>query len=380
MIEIIPIVDAKGLRRFVDFPTKLLGKDPSYVPPFRDQELESLDPARNPASEFCEWKLWMAYRDGKPVGRVCALLNHRYNETWKTNRMRFTRLDFIDDAEVVDALMAKVEDWAREKGVTQIHGPMGFCDLDHQGMLVDGFQHQNLMITIYSPAYYPKHMERLGYTKDVDWVESILPVPEHVDAKVEKVASYVLKRSGVKIITFPNAKALRKRVDEIFVLLDKAYAPLYGTVPLNKALQDMYVEQYFSMVDLRYCLALEDTQGNIVGFGLAMPGLEKAVRWSKGKIFPFGWAPLLWQMKHSDHLDLIFIAVDPAWQGRGLNAVMVQFVAKRAKEAGMRYAETGPNLEENEKILNTWGHIEGVVTHKRRRCYIKTLEPAAAQV
>lgn len=375
MVTIIPVTNKRQLGLFVDLPDKLFHDDPTFVPLLRDSEIEVLDKARNPARAFCEWEMYLAYKNGKPVGRVCALLNKAYNEKWNQNRVRFCRLDFIDDAEVADALMEKVSDFARAKGAAELQGPIGFCDFDPEGMQVEGFQERNLMITLFTPPYYPQHMDRMGFKKDVDWVEYQLPVPKEGIPRVKKVSDYVLKRSGLHVMEFKKPKDVIRSgaAKEILDLVDVAYAPLYGTVPITEEMKQMRINQYFSMLNLDYLVVLADENNHVKAFGLAVPGLERALKKTRGKIFPFGWILLLPEMKRSKHLDLLLVAVTPELQGRGLNSVLLALVNERAIKNGIEYAETGPNLETNLKVQEQWKMVEGARQHKRRRCYVRSV-------
>lgn len=375
MITILPVTTKRQLSLFVDMPDRLFHKDPKFVPLLRDSEIEVLDKSKNPARAFCEWEMYLAYKDGKPVGRVCAMLNKAYNEKWHKNRVRFNRLDFIDDQEVADALMEKVNAFAKARGAEELQGPIGFCDFDPEGMQVEGFEERNLMITIFTPPYYPQHMDRMGFQKDTDWVEFQLPVPQQGIPRVKKVSEYVLKRSGLHVMEFkkPNDVIKSGAAKKILDLVDKAYSPLYGTVPFSEDMKKMYIGQYFSMLNLDYLVVLADEKDDIKAFGLGVPGLEAALKKTRGKIFPFGWILLLPEMKHSKRLDLLLVAVTPELQGKGLNSVLLALMNEHAIRNGIAYAETGPNLETNEKVQDQWKMVEGARQHKRRRCYIRSV-------
>ena len=361
----------KNLRAFVCFPIALYKGDKTFAPPLIYEELDSLDPKKNPAYEFCETRLFMAYRDGKAVGRVCALLNHRYNEYANVRYMRFTRLDFIDDAEVFDALMAKVEDWARERKLDKVQGPIGFCDLDKQGLLVEGFDAPAMFVTTYNHPYYAVHLERRGYLKDADWVERIIDANIPPDPAVKKVSEIIVPRLKLRKIPLRRNKDVMPYVRDVFDLYNKAYAPLYGMIPLTEKQIDLYTGMYFSFLNLDYVSIWYDEEG-LAAFGVAIPTLVNALRKSGGRLFPFGWYHLLRAMKTEKRLEMLLIAVRPKLQGKGLNAVVVSDVHQRALDNGILEAETGPTLELNEKIQAHWNRYPSRMV-RRRRCYVKSL-------
>lgn len=364
---------ARDLSAFIDFPSRLFNGNPYYVPGLRLDDRNTLDPTRNPAFEFCEAAYWLAEREGRIVGRVAAILNRRYVEKWGNKYARFGFIDFVEDFEVAKALIGAVEGWAREKGMEGVHGPLGFTDLDREGMLVEGFDRVATLATIWNPPYYAEYLGRLGYAKDCDWVEYLIPVPEEVPEKVRRVNEILAKRTGVRIFEWKSKKLLRERyAKDLFALIDEAYAGLYGTTPLTPRQVEAYTEQYFGFVDPRFTKVLVDEEERLVGFGIAMPSLSKALQRSRGRLFPLGWFHLLRALKKPEVLDLYLVGVKKEYQSRGIVALLLASINESAREAGIRFAESNPELEENIAVQGLWKSHDRT-QHKRRRVFLKRL-------
>jgi GNAT superfamily N-acetyltransferase len=378
-IVIKEVKSERDLSKFIRFNYELY-KDNAYaVPDFFPDTHDTFTPSKNAAYEFCEAALYLAYRDDKLVGRVAAIINHRANETWKQNKVRFGWIDFVDDEEVSRALIEAVEVWGKQKGMDVIEGPLGFTDLDPEGMLVEGFDQPGTMATIYNYPYYPKHIEKLGFVKETDWTERKIMVPSTGFNKQEKyfrVAEIVKKRYNVHVRKFTGMKDLNSGDygHKIFTLLNKAYSPLFGFSRLSERQIDQYVHQYLPFADWRMVTVVEDSNNNVIAFGISIPSLSDAIRKAKGKLFPFGWYHLLKALKwkHSKVIDLLLIAVDPEWQGSGVNALLFSDLIPVYREMGFEYAESHPVLETNQKSIQLWDYLENTV-HKRRRCYKKSL-------
>jgi len=375
MLEIKEVKTKKQNRLYITFPDMLYRQTPQYIPAFKSDEYSDWDPKKNPAFSYCECKRFLALRDGKPVGRIGAILSHRANEKWGENRMRFTEVDFIDDAEVSAALFAAVEAFAKEKGCDAVHGPLGFTDLDREGMLVEGFDEQGLFYTYYNAPYYPVHMEKLGYRKSVDWVEFkiLRPAAEGKELKMlHRLADHVAKKHALRVAPVKKRSEFKPYIEEAFTLLNLSYGELYGTVDLDAAQVRRYAAKFIPLIDPDYACVILDGAGKIIGFGATAPDLSQALRASGGKLFPFGFIPVLKTLKHGDVLDLLLIAVHPDWQGKGVNAMIIDYVFANAWRRGIRYAETGPQLETNANVISQWNMFP-TEQHKRRRCFIKEL-------
>lgn len=372
-VEIREVCSKAELRQFVDYPNQLYRDVPQFVPAFYGDDLADWDRSKNPAFEYCEARNFLAWRDGEIVGRIGAILSHKANETWGTNRMRFSQVDFIDDAEVSAALFQTVEDWAREKGCSQVHGPLGFCDMDREGMLVEGFDRRSMFITYYNHPYYCEHMTRLGYEKDVDWVEKIIKVPDKPDEKIARLSEIVQRRYKFKPVELNSKADIKPYVRKAFDLLNEAYANLYGVVPLTERQVQHYAGKFLPLVDRRFVSFVENKEGELIAFGVGAPSLADAFRKCDGKLFPYGWLPVLKALKgKNEAMDLFLVAVRPDLQGTGANAILIDTILRNAIKMGVKYAETGPELETNEKVQSQWKYFEHE-DHKRRRCYIKKL-------
>lgn len=371
-IEVIKVETKSQLKKFVTFPIDVIYKNnPYYVPSFVLDEMATLDREKNPAFEFCERELFLAYREGQVVGRIAAILNHRSNEVWHQKYARFGFVDFIDDDEVVDALFDAAEQWARVRGMEYVVGPMGFTDLDHEGLLVEGYDQISTMATTYSHPYYKRQIERRGYQKEIDWVEFRIPVPQFVPERHQRIARIVADKYGLQLLKFENLRQITPYIDKLFQQLNIAYAPLFGFTPLTKKQIDYYVKQYVPLLrwDLVSIIVKVDTD-EVVGFGIGIPSLSQALQKAKGRLFPFGWLHLLRGLKGRSNkvVDLMLMGVAPEYQGKGVNALIFADFIPSAYKAGFRFAESNPELEVNNKIQAQWDGFDAV-NHKRRRAY-----------
>ncbi len=372
-VEIRRVESRKDLAAFIQFNYDLYRGNPYAVPPLRFDEFNTLRKDKNPAFEFCEAEYWLAYKDGKVAGRIAGIYNTRYIEKWGKKDARFGWIDFIDDYEVSEALLATVEAWARSKGMDGIVGPMGFTDADKEGMLIEGFEELGTMPMIYNYPYYPRHLERLGYTKEVDWLEFEVKVPASVPEKAQRVQELIAKRSGVHIYEWKTNKELARKFGKaVFALLDEAYADLYGTVPLTERQVEAYINQYLGFVDPRFTKILVDEKDELIGFGIAMPSLSHALQKAHGRLFPFGWYHILRALKKPEGLDMYLVAVKKEYQARGVIALMMTALTQDCIKAGIKTAETAGELETNHAVQNLWKDFERR-QHKRRRAYRKAL-------
>lgn len=374
-IKIVEVNDKASRKKFVKFPISLYKGNPYYVPALIMDELASIDQKKNPAFEFCEQQLFLAYKDNQIVGRIGAIINRRSNELWQQQHARFGFVDFINDNDVVDALFAAAEKWAKDKGMTAIQGPMGYTDLDREGLLIEGYDHISTMATTYSHPYYREQIERLGFEKDVDWHEYRIPVPEQVPERHQRIAQIVANKFGLKVLKFKSLKQITPYVDKLFNLLNVAYAPLYGFVPLTKKQIDHYVKMYVPLLrwDVVTIIVKEETD-DVVGFGIGLPSLSVALQKSKGKLLPFGWIYLLKALKYKSNpeVDLLLTGVAPEYQGKGVNAMIFNDFIPSSYASGFRFAESNPELESNSKVANQWDGFNAE-HHKTRRAYIKKI-------
>lgn len=374
-VEIKPLKPTKKeIRKYVDFGIDLYEDSPYAVPNLVFDELHTLLPSKNPAFDDCRAQCFMAYRDGKPAGRITAIINDRLNEATGRKEARFGFVDFIDDKEVVDALFAAAEAWARERGMTEIIGPMGFTDMDREGMLVDGFEEMGTMATIYNYPYYPKHVERLGYVKDTDWIEFRITVPEKVPEKMTRVAEVVRKKFDLRVLKYTSAKKIKEDYGRaLFHLINEAYAKLYGFCSLSEKQIDYYIDMYLNILRLEYVSVVVDKDGNLIGVGISIPSLSDALRKSRGRLFPFGWARILRAMhSHNDVVDLLLVAVKPEYQSKGVNALFFSDLCNLYIKNGVKFAESNIELETNNAVQSQWDYFDKR-QHRRRRAYRKQL-------
>jgi len=373
MIEIREVKTAADMRKFVSLPYRVFRDFPQWVPEVRSEEKAMMLPEKNPSLKNCETVSFLALKDGKTAGRVMAILNKPANEVWNEKAVRFWMLDFIEDFEAAQALFAAVEEWAREKGMTRVQGPLGFCDLDKQGMLVDGFGEQDLAITIYNPPYYPQYMERMGYVKKYDWLEFQVMTPKKPSERLERLAGIIMKRNKFNLLPLRTTKDIYPYLDEAFEVLNAAFKVLPGVVPLSREMADKYITEYIKYISPDYLCVVMDKDQKIAGFGVAVPSLGQAIRKSKGRLLPFGILRMMRALKHNDSLDLYFIAIRPDMQNTGVPAVILNEFTKNGIKQGIRFAETGPELEENTRVQALWKEFESR-QHRRRRCYMKDLD------
>ncbi|MFA6627204.1 MAG: hypothetical protein WCT17_01560 [Bacilli bacterium] len=369
MIQIQEVITKKDLRKFVEFPIGLYKGCPYYVPPIGSDEMDTFTKGKNPAYEFCETRLFLAIRDGIIVGRVAGLINHAYIKKLGKQIMRFTRFDVIDDLDVSKALLDQVKQWAKERKMDDLIGPIGFTDIDKQGMLVEGFEEMNLSITIYNYEYYNRHLEALGFAKDVDWVEYQVTIPKEIDPRIEKLANIVEKRYGFHRIPIKKRSDLGPYATMAFDVINEAFAKLYGTVPLTKAIIDKSVKEYVPLVNLKYVFVIANKKEEVIGFGLCLPSIAQALKKSNGHLLPFGIFRMLRALKKSKILEMYFIAVKPEYQNMGVNAVIIAEAVKAGIKNGIQFAETGPELEDNIQVQDQWKSFDAR-QHRRRRCYI----------
>ena len=372
-ITIKPVTTKKEMKQFISFNYELYKDSPYAVPELCTDVRNTFAPSTNAAYEFCEAQPFIALKDNKVVGRIAAIINHKANAAWEKQCVRFGWVDFIDDAQVADALFAAVEQWGKERGMTEIQGPLGFTDFDPEGMLIEGFDRIGTMATIYNYPYYPKHMERMGYEKDADWVEYLLTAPSELPEKHARITRIVKEKFGLRVVKYTSHKKLaQERGVAIFEMLNEAYAHLYGYSALSEKQIQQYIKAYLPLLDLRLVPLIVDKDDNLVGFAVLLPSLAKAFQKARGHMFPFGWWHLLKALKWNDTQtsEMLLIAVKPEYQGKGAVALLFADIIPIHYELGFRYSESNPELEVNTKIQSQWDYFERE-NHKRRRAYKK---------
>lgn len=366
------VLTKKELKKFVMFPLKLYQGNKYYIPQLIKEEMSLLSKDKNPAYEFCEVKLWLAYRNEQIVGRIAGIINHNFNEKWQKQSCRFGWIDFIDDDDVSKALLDTVETWAKTKGMHEVHGPLGFSDLDPEGMLIEGFEELSNIATIYNYPYYPMHLNKLGYNKDADWVEYEIRVPEKIPEKIDRIAKIVLKKHNLRVLPAVKIKEIKHYAIDIFELLNLAYQDLYGFVPLTKNQIDFYIKQYISLANPKLICLILDSNDQVAAFGLTFPSMSKAFQKAKGRLLPWGWLHMIDAIKHEKTVDLYLLAVRPEFQDKGVNSLLFTELLKNYIDNKFVKAESNPELETNHRVQAQWKYFEHR-QHKRRRCFIKQL-------
>jgi GNAT superfamily N-acetyltransferase len=375
-VEIRKVQTRRQLRAFVNFPEKLYKNNPYYVPPLVFDQMDTLDQKKGAAQEFCKSALYMAYKDGKPAGRIAAIVNFKANEQWNHKEVRFGWYDFIDDPEVSEALMNKVYEFGREYGMESVVGPLGFTDFDPEGMLIAGYDRLNTMALIYNYPYYNEHMERMGFGKDTDWVEYKLFMEDQLPERLGRIANIVQQRTNVHVKQLTR-KIIRKEDygTKVFKLINECYKDLYNFTVLPDHMAKKYLDFYLSILDLRYLVMLENDKDELVAFGITMPSLAGALQKSRGKLFPFGWWHIAKSMfwKHEEGIEMLLIGVRPDYQNTGINSLLFNYLFPFFKKQGVKWAETNAVLETN---IKNQGQMEQFAHEcvKRRRSYIKKLD------
>lgn len=373
MTQIIKVRTKKQQREFMQFPLRMYKNNPYFVPPLYADEKKMFkrDFVYN---ETCDTEYFLAVKDGKTVGRISAILQKASNEKRGEKRVRFTRFDCVNDQEAAALLFKAVEDFAREKGMNEVCGPLGFSDLEREGLLVEGFDQLSTFEEQYNAEYYGALVENCGYVKEVDWTESKLYPPDGGFEQLEKTAEYVLKRYNLRIGEAKNVKDfLNKYSDGFFKLLDVAYDGLYGTVPFTEGMKKITIANFKLIIDLKHVVVVLNEQEEVVCLGLCFPSLAKALQKSSGRLTPAALIRVLKAIKRPEIIDLGLIAVHPDYLNRGLNAVVTSALIKMLNCKDIKYAETNLNLEYNHAVINQWKRFKSV-QHKRRRAYVKKLE------
>lgn len=380
------VTTKKELRAFVRFNYQLYKDCPYAVPDLLEDTLNTFNPKKNPAFRFCEAAFFLARRDGRIVGRVAAIINRRANEAWNTRNVRFGWIDFIDDINVSRLLLQTVEDWGRQRGMDKMVGPMGFTDMDLEGMLTDGFDQLSTMNSIYNYPYYNDHMRQLGMQKEVGWVERKVFVPRQGEGheanqeKYFKIAELVKRRYGFRVHRFRSKKEIRQGgyIRKVLDVVNRSYAGLYGYSRMDEEQMEAYANQYLLYLDKRYLSVVENAEGEVIGMGVCITSLSRAIQKAKAKLFPFGWfhlAKALWLDRHPRVLDMLLVGVLPEYQDKGANALIFAELIPEGAKDGYEWAETHHQLEDNEKSQTQWKNLDCIV-HKRRCAYQRPISGA----
>lgn len=374
-VEIKPICSKKDLRKFIQFANDLYRDCEYYCPPLFFDEMNCFNPEQNPALEVSDYQLWMAYRDGKPVGRIAGIINHKANEKWGYKHARFGWFDFIDDMEVSHGLLDTVAAWGKEHGMDAINGPVGFTDFDHEGLLLEGYEYLAPMASLYNYPYYVQHFDAYGLTKEADWIEIQVYPPTCCPERLHRIAEMVKQRSKVRVDKVKNARELvRKYGIEYMDVIDEAYQKLYNFQPMTIKQKNYYKDMYFPVLNFDFVTIVVNDKDEVVGVGVGMPDISEALRKCEGRLFPFGWYHILKALKAKkmDAFNFLLIAVRPDYQDKGINALFFQDQIPYINKYEIKRLETTSILETNTKNIANFTQFDHKM-HKRRRAYLKSI-------
>ena len=368
-IEINEVKTKSDAKQFVNLPFSIYKGNKFWVPPLKAGELKSLFPETNPAFDFCKAKFWLAFKDGKCVGRIGCIINEEYNKKTSEKMARFSRLEFFDNADVVSKLISTAEAWAKQQGMIGIHGPLGFANLDTQGMLVEGFDHLQSIGSVYHHAYYHPHLEKLGYSKENDWVEFRLTVGEAAFEKANRGAALIQKRYGIEVLHFTKMAELLPHSDTIFNILNDAFSELPYVVAFTPRMMAFYKEKYIKLLNTEFVKMVKH-KGELVGFIIGLPSLSEAMQRANGSLFPFGFLPVMKALKGKDVMDQMLTGVKKESQSTGAGVILMSEIQKVMIAKGMKFIETTGIFETNQNAISNWKNYEHI-QHKRKRTYRK---------
>ncbi|HBJ77194.1 MAG TPA: N-acetyltransferase [Porphyromonadaceae bacterium] len=367
-ITIVPISSSSELKKGVKFKLSLYKENPYFVPPLIFDEVRTLDSKRNPSFEVCDAQSFLAYRDGKIVGRVTAIIHRKANEIWNRKVVRFGYIDFIEDKEVSKMLLHTVEEWGKERGMTEIEGPLGFTDWDPEGMLIEGFNLIHTCSTLYNYPYYSQYLNELGYNVSASWKELQVTVTKELPDKFARIAKLVSARYHLRNVKFKTIKELLRNGygEKVFDLLCRCYAPIYGFAPLTERQVQDFIKTYMVLVPPELVSLVIDEEEKLVAVGISMPSLSKGLQKAKGKLFPLGWWHLLRSLHfRNDVVEMLLIGVDPKYQSKGVNAMLFADLEPIYYKMGFKYAETNPELDTNSGVSSQWDYFPNRVVRRR---------------
>ncbi|MGN1295589.1 MAG: hypothetical protein ACI4U5_04205 [Bacilli bacterium] len=372
MIEVKEVKSKKEIKEFINFPLKLYKNNPYYVPCLYGDE-KKLFKKNYLYCDQATSKCFAAYKDGIMVGRIQAIIQHASNKKWNQKRVRFTRFDSIDDQEVASSLFDQSIKWAKDNKMEEIVGPLGFSDLDREGLLIEGFEELSTFEEQYNYEYYQKLIENYGFIKEVDWVERKLTLQGEIDPRFKKITERIMKKFNLHFSTCKNVNEfIKKYADQFFDIIDETYNNIYATVPFTEKMKENLISNFKLIVKIDNVTVIVDENDKVVAFGLCFPSIAKSVRDTKGKLFPFGFVKILKEINHPEGIDLALIGCKEEYQLKGVGSALIYEVMKMLKKPNIKWAETNLNLEDNENIINQWKNFENVL-HKRRRCYVKKI-------
>jgi len=371
-LEIREVASRRELKRFVCFAHKLYRNHPYWVPSLLKGEMTTLSKKSNPAFEHCDTLFLSAYEGDRMVGRIAGIINHRYNDQWKRKDARFCWFDTIDDPEVSRSLFGRIEKWAAGLGMERVVGPMGFTTFERQGMLVSGFEELPTFSGCYNYPYYSEHMKKMGYEREIQYVEYELVVPGKVPEKIVNISKIIQERYDVHVVEAKKTRDMLPYATQVFRVINASYKPLYGFTELTDKQISYFVKRYFSFIKPEFVSAVVDKEDTVLGFQISMPSLSKALQKAGGRLFPFGWFHLRKAMRHPDRIDTMLTGVLPEYQRKGINAVFMTHLTQAAISKGIKFAESNGELAENIKVQNTWRYFDRR-QHRRSQIYARNI-------
>jgi GNAT superfamily N-acetyltransferase len=371
-VSVKEVVTREDMEAFVHLPHIIYENNPFWVPALTKDELHTLDPLLNPAFDNCRSKMWLAYREGKIVGRIAGIMNHKHHQKSRRTFARFGWIDFVDDLDVSGMLLSTVEAWALKHRMRAVYGPLGFTDFDPEGLLVEGYDKPGLKSTIYNYPYYIEHLLHHGYHKDLCWVEYEVDIPSSVPERILRLSNYVKERHELSVMQFESASELSDNIDEVFQLINKAYSNLQGFVQIGERDMNFYLDQIFSFIDPDFISVVTDKNERIVAIAISMPSLTNALKKCRGKLFPFGWFHVYRAFKRNSSADLYLMAIHPALKNKGVSAILVEDLMGKFNKRRITKAFTHPISEKNDGMIHFWKHFTST-EFRRRCCFVKEL-------
>lgn len=370
-LNVYEVKTSRQKKEFVELPFRIYKDNPFWVPPIKNEELKFMERKHNPAMEFCDSKFWLASRDGKVVGRISAIVNHKYIEKTEIKAGRFSKLEFFDDEEALSLLMDTAVSWLKKMGMEKVHGPLGYTNLDNQGLLIEGFDYLPSVASVYHLPYYHKYISNYGFEKEVDWVEFRLNLGKQAIERSKSGVALIKERYGFEVLRFTKTKDLVAYTDQVFEVLNKSFEPLPYVVPLDREMIEMYKNKYLRVINPRYVCLVKKAE-DVIGFMIAVPSLSVAMQKARGKLFPFGFYYIMRAMKKPHVLDFFLGGVKPGYETQGAAVLMYNEIQNQMIEDGINFVETTGEFETNRKVITNWKNFEHI-QHKRRRCFIKDL-------
>lgn len=372
-MEIIEVTTQALRKEFALLPFRLYRGNPYWVPPVLKSEINNINPTVNPFFRFCDAKFWIVQKKGITVGRIGAIIHYAYIEKTQEKYGRFTRAEFTDDREVVDALFETAENWIKSKGMSGVMGPLGFSNLDTQAMLVEGFDQLASVASVYHLPYYKDHMERLGYRKKTDWIEFRLSLTAEIPEKAVRLAEIIEQRYGLSVIRMKSKRIMKKFGREIFQLLNKSFYELFSFAPLDEKMIEHVLNNYLPVINPEYVHIVTNNDQKVVGFIVPVPSLSKSMQIAKGRLCPRAMWSILRSRKKNDTVDLFLTGIDPDYQAKGVASLLITKAQEVMIKNKIRTVETTGILEDNFKAIQHWKNYEHV-QNKRKRCFVKDFE------